>query len=133
MVTKRVGGSQLEPGTRKPGWQVDLEARANHGRALKSTVHEAERVAEERDNELKAEHAKFKTALEVIASGEADAPFHVAAEALGQRPSYADLLAQVEDLQQLNSVYLTILEAVKGGTPIEDFDYMPEAGENANG
>jgi hypothetical protein len=113
----------------KPGWQVDLEARAHHSRTLKSSTDDSTRIADEHVKSLELELAKYKIALEVIASGQADVPFHVAAEALGQRPTYSDLLEQVEDLRQINSVYSLILESVSNGADIKDFNFTPETSD----
>ena len=95
---------------KKPGWRVHLESVAAQGRAV--TRRPGPELSAD-TTQLRQEHARYRTALEMIADGGAP---QIAAEALGRRQSYDDLLRENQELECLVNSMAEMLGHVRAGT-----------------
>jgi hypothetical protein len=107
MEGKRVAGPPVKQ-EGNPKWRVDLERHKVHAKALGSTAQEQSKDA----RQLQTEHARFKQALEMIAAG---AGSQVALEALGERPSYVELLEENRRLTELVQLMTDAMKAIRDG------------------
>lgn len=98
----------------KPKWQVDLEAHKLHKQQVDEQLTLEQKASQTRDQleQLKAEHARFKAALEAIADGGSD---HIAHVALGRRKSYEQLAEENHEMAQLIELMEATLRAIRLG------------------
>lgn len=112
---RQAGGAPPAPKPGSPRWRVDLEGVAQRAKQMRETTDEDTLVGPNGGQSLKqlrAEHAQFKQALEMIADG---ASTQIALDALGKRRPYDELVEENRQMAQLMELYEGTLQAIREG------------------